>query len=162
MSFHDEPLVVDNGPLGIDVGQNHADDPDKLKQDGATWVREISQFNKIVVICKKVGEVNGEIETRIASLARERDKPLTLTLAGGPPGTSRTLTFSWVGDGSDLLRITPFGFTLSKNGRRLTQSNGLRISSLSWFESETQTSPTHFPSEGTPSNHDSIFIGLYP
>jgi hypothetical protein len=161
MSFHDEPLVVDNGPLGIDVGQHH-DEGDKVKPDGATWVREISQFNKIVVICKKGAGVNGEIETRIASLAREDGKPLTLTLAGGSSGTSRTLTFSWVGDGSDKLRITPIGFVLSKNGRRLTQGNGLRISSLSWYESETQTTPTQFPPGGTQSNHDSIFIGLYP
>ena len=160
MSFHDEPLVVDNGPLGIDVGKHH-DDGDKVKPDGDTWVREISQFNNIVVICKKGAGVNGEIETRIASLAREPGKPLTLTLAGGPPGTSRTLTFSWVGDGSDKLRITPDGFTLAKSGRRLTQGNGLRISSLSWFESG-QATPTHFPPGGTPSTHDSIFIGLYP
>jgi hypothetical protein len=156
MSFHDEPLVVDNGPLGIDVGQKHADDATLLMESGDNWIRNVSQFNQILLICKKGAGVNGEVETRITPLSRDPGKDLKLTLANGS-----TLTLSWSGPGHDTLTIKPSNFKFSKNGRRLTQGNGnLKIVSLTWFQSDDQVNPTRFPTTGE-SNHDSIFVGLY-
>jgi hypothetical protein len=156
MSFHDEPLVVDNGPLAIDVGQSHAETQDALEELGATWIRKVSQFNKIVVISKKGGGVNGEVETRIASLSRE--KPLTLVMQD-----NSQVTIEWNGAGHDELAIIPDTFRFSRNGnsRRLTQPSAARkIKHLTWFESATQAVESRFPETGD-STHESIFIGLY-
>ena len=163
MSFHDEPLVVDNAPLGIDVGESHGSRPHTpplLEKVGADWIRRFSQVNKIVVIRKKGAGQNGEIETMTTGLDRER--PLELTVTTG--SASSTVTFTWEGDGADQLRIksSGFGFDRNNNSRRLTQNGQQRkISSLKWFESPTHTDPTTFPSAPS-ADHDSIFVGLYP
>ena len=157
MSFHDEPLVVDNGPLGIDVGQRHEDEG-LLEQVGTRdWKRKVSQFNKIVLI-RKTSNGNptfGAIDTRIASLSREDGADITLTLSNG----SSTLKLSFTGEGHDELMIKPNDFNFTKQGRRLNHNN-LRITRVEWFEAG-QTSPTQFPA-GATQNHESIFVGLYP
>jgi hypothetical protein len=160
MSSHDEPFVIDNGPLGIDVGEVHAANASLFFQRAGAddWVRKFSQVDKIVVICKKNGAMGGVIETKIANISREPGKNLELTLAGGLPDSK--LILSWGGLGSDELTIKPSGFAFSRNGRRLTHG-ALRVSHLTWFESADQTTATRFPATAE-SVHDSIFVGLYP
>jgi hypothetical protein len=166
MSFHDEPMVVENGPLGIDVGATHAGRPAIFFQPTGTnnWERQFSQFNKIVLICKKNNNTPSEaIETRITNLSRGLTQPITITLDGN---NAEKVKLSWSGDGHDVLTIEPQGgpsggFQLNRNGmaRRLTHAS-LKVSVVEWFESEGQTTASRFPSSGV-SNHDSIFIGLY-
>jgi hypothetical protein len=160
MSFHDEPMVVENGPVGIDVGETHADTARGLLQQVPTtnnWLRKVSQFNRIVLICKSGQGVNETIETKSTELVREPGKDIKLTLDNGA-----TLTLSWSGTSHDDLTIKPSNFPLSKSGRRLTQGNqNLKISLVEWFEFDGQATPSRFPSPAAGSNHDSIFIGLY-
>jgi hypothetical protein len=156
MSFHDEPLVVDNGPIGIDVGQKHVDEGGLEEQEQENrWLRKASQFNRIVLIKKEAAGANGSVETKSASLSREKD--LTLTLAD-----NTIVTFHGAGIGHDELTIRASDFRFSRSNRRLTENGGnRRIKRVNWFESATQTSPTQFPAEDIAANNESIFVGLY-
>ena len=139
--FHDEPFVIDNAPLGIDVGPDH--EP-LLKGGGDTWTRECSILTHIVAL-KKEKSGTGEVEIRASDLDKEEEIVFLIH-----PG--KTLKLRWMGDD---LEIKSSGFEFTKHGRRLTQPGALRIQQVKWFDSKGGQHELN----GT-STHDSIFVGL--
>jgi hypothetical protein len=50
-SFHDEPFVIDNCPLGIDIGEKHAA-AGKLEKSGDNWIRHHTQLDHLLILNK--------------------------------------------------------------------------------------------------------------
>jgi hypothetical protein len=143
-SSHDEPFVIDNKPLGIDVGPKH--EP-LLRQEGTVWIRPHSDdLGHIVALRKEPGGVEGVVDIEASTLSKG---PITIEVRGAP---ERTLTLTW---NADDLRIAPAGFELTKKGRRLKQPKDLKIAAVTWVDARGKTHRF----EGTP-KHEAIFVAL--
>src|SRR5262245_24949515 len=123
MSFHDEPLVFDNGPFGIDIGQDHDTKPGLfvgpiVSGSGSSseqqWVRKATDPTRILVQVKKkpVGGADPEVEEFTMTHLHTRNG-VTFTLkspGGGAGGASGTMTLTWSGVTEDELTIGVRGF----------------------------------------------------
>jgi hypothetical protein len=139
--FHDEPFVIDNAPLGIDVGSKHAD---LTHFKDGVWTRECSVLTRIVAIKKETSRP-GEVEIEGSDLDKSRE--IIVLIQDG-----KTLKLKWVGDD---IEIRPVSFEFKQHGRRLTQPGSLRIQQVTWFD---KAGGKHV-FNGT-STHDSIVVGL--
>jgi hypothetical protein len=102
---HDEPFVIDNSPLGIDVGKKHAQNLDVFKERGEGkekdkehWVRRETDLDGFLLLRKKDGVVQ---EPYAASLSRE---PIVFDLIDKSKTTGR-LTLEWDGKEKTKLRL---------------------------------------------------------
>jgi hypothetical protein len=143
-SSHDEPFVIDNKPLGIDVGPKHQAD---VRQEGKVWIRPHSVLTRIVALRKDPGGVEGVVEIQDSDFSNK--KPITVEVRGTP---KKTLTLTWSGED---LRITPDGFELTKKGQRLKQPKELKIAAVTWIDTKGITHRL----DGT-SKHEAIFVAL--
>jgi hypothetical protein len=125
MSFHDEPMVVENGPLGIDVGEEHAQ-PGNLVASGNDWLRFESQLSSIIVVRKKPGSDSSE---EFVHFHLDKAQPIQLTLADppGPAPATGSLSLIFEGPERKTLRIKPNAFTFTRGSRRLQQAGQLRM-----------------------------------
>jgi hypothetical protein len=74
VSDHDEPIVLDNGPLRIDVGRDHLPTP---SDGGKTWKREFTNFRDLLILTElKAGET-----PRVTLVRKLTGKSITLTVA---------------------------------------------------------------------------------
>ena len=142
---HDEPFVIDNGPLGIDVGPKHED---KITEHVDGWLRKDSLLNRILAIRKVRDGSDGEVEIETTDLNKSR--PVVIALKDG---WDRKLELLWMGDD---VKIRTTEFKLTQRGRRLRQSDGLKILNVSWHDSGNKF---HSIGDGT---HDKIFVALLP
>ena len=133
MPFHDEPMVVENGPLGVDIGHEHNSRPDIFDVDPLrpeTWLRKRSALEHLLVIKKR----NGADQTEVFDhFHLDVTQPVEFDLAD-PPGSGNvgTLILTFEEDtGSshtpgerDIIRIDPQATGLTRNGRRLNLPTG--------------------------------------
>jgi hypothetical protein len=127
LSSHDEPFVIDNGPLAIDVGYKHSKDGDVI-QDPLTkdWLRGKTELDRILVLV-----VSPRGEDIIESYQADVDKRSPVVFELGK--SDDRLTLDW--PNPTMLRIHADRFTLYRpnDGRRLKQpgNGGRRISKIS-------------------------------
>lgn len=159
MSFHDEPLVFDNGPFGVDIGNTHASRTGLFEgptgTSPQTWVRNASITERILVLVKK----NGGDPDLFRTDHVDTSKPVTLTLKEpGAMGDTATVTLTWDPDTESNLTIAASGIELSQDGRRLKSPGGspLRIAEIKWNDNETVT----LFNGGNP-RHESVFVALF-
>ena len=163
MSFHDEPMVVENGPLSVDIGQKHAD-INGLFGAGPklnTWLRKASHPTRILVLVKKP---NGDVDDfKTTALATDAG-PVVFTLKR-PGGTDApTVTLEWGGLTMDELTITPStGLTLDRvigANRRLKPSQPVQIARIDWKVDHTTGDFVDLRSGGGVI-HDSVFVAMF-
>ena len=143
MSFHDEPMVVENGPLGVDIGHEHDSRPNVFDVDPLrpeTWLRKQSALDHLLVIKKR----NGADQTEVFEhFHLDVTQPVEFDLAD-PPGSGNvgTLILSFEEDtgssssgGRDVIRIDPQTTGLARSGRRLKLPAGgqLRMVAIRFF-----------------------------
>jgi hypothetical protein len=133
-SFHDEPFVIDNFPLDIDLGDHHQ--RKTVKGAGKTWIRQETILNSILVLEKSLG---GTKDFRIDRL--NLDKPINVLLENSK---ELSLTFNEDGPASSLT-ISP-SVDLTKTGRRMKQKEGeARIVLIRWFPKDGADAEEHRP-----------------
>jgi hypothetical protein len=144
LDHHDEPFVIDNHPLGVDVGPRH----EKLvKADGTAWIRPDSLLTRIAAFRKESGNVEG-VNVEASDLYKK--EPIVIEIAG-LLGLSLHLVWK-----ADTLRIEPVGFSLIQKGHRLVpDGKPLRIGAVGWVD----TDGNEHRLEGT-KTHDAFVIGL--
>jgi|SRR5215213_1545137 len=166
MSFHDEPLVFDNGPFNMDVGPTHAAERGLFqKVDGTdNWLRRASDPTRILVLVKRP---NGDVDDFKTTHLRTRDRPVTITLRVPGVAVDPTVTLEWGGDTRDELTIKPDGgnLKLERNGasRRLKASlPQARVARIEWTGEDNQ--PESVDLREVDSNllrHDSVYVALF-
>ena len=169
MSFHDEPMVVENGPLGLDVGQSHAEiDGLFAPVDGTdNWLRRASDPTRILVLVKKP---NGDVEDFKTTGLDTHAGAVKFTLEvpsdpnpGAPadpvPGVP-TLTLEWGGLTQDELTIKPANLRFTRNGRRLKPSRAAQIARVEWSVNDNTTDFVDLRENGK-LRHQSVFVALF-
>jgi hypothetical protein len=161
MSFHDEPLVVENGPLGMDIGQSHADIVGLFAPVAGTdnWLRKASDPTRILVLVKKP---NGDVEDfKTTSLDTHAGAvKFTLEVPGDPDPAVPTLTLEWGGLTRDELTIKPDRVKFTRDGRRLKPSRAARIAKVEWSIDDKTTDFIDLKDGGN-LRHQDVFVALF-
>jgi hypothetical protein len=122
-TFHDEPFIVDNFPLEMDIGKEHSDRNliDEPASGGTVWTRRESHLDHIVVL-----STDGRSKTdKFHVLTLDTSRPVKLSMQN-----TRVLDVSLSLHASDphksFLTISPSPgtFKLTRQGRRLKQATG--------------------------------------
>ena len=165
MSFHDEPLVFDNGPFGMDVGTKHAGNDELFKPVLASnnWLRKASDPTKILVVVKKkgIGGNEGEVEAYTMTHLHTPDG-VTFTLKNPGGAGTAVVKLQWGGVTEDELTIEPSGVVLNRQARdqRLKASNpSLRIAKVEWNDGISARSIDL--NEGTGVRHANVTVALF-
>lgn len=163
MSFHDEPMVVENAPLSMDIGQKHAD-IDGLFLEGPkinTWLRKASDPTRILVLVKKP---NGDVDDFKTTALDIHAGPVIFTLKKPGSPDAPTVTLEWGGLTQDELTITPSaGLTLDRvvgAKRRLKPSLPVQIARIDW-NVDTNTADFIDLRSGGGVIHDSVFVAMF-
>jgi hypothetical protein len=147
-SFHDEPFVIDNFPLGMDVGERHAAG---MRPGPGTneWLRSETILNTILVVSKKSGG-----EPRDFTCDRLNvDEPIKVSLRDS---TLITLT---INKSKKELSIAP-PFELLQRGRRLVQRGARRIGRVNYIKEDNSPGEVDLtPEGGTDRSH--VFVVLF-
>jgi hypothetical protein len=121
---HDEPFVIDNFPLEIDVGEKHATTPGLLvppSEEKPHWTRKKSHLDRLLVLRKNKGGKRFDFEL----YELKKRQLIQIRLDGG---TSLDLSLVMAEKPDDsLLAITPHDFKLKKDEarkRRLINDGG--------------------------------------
>jgi hypothetical protein len=138
LSFHDEPFVIDNCPLGIDIGEKHATSKTFTKV-GDSWFLLHSDLDGLLVLAKTGKKVGLNKAVRLTR------KPIVFELHDEKRKKHGTLTLFWEFDRRSLdgspmpkLRMKPYNFDfdaeeLGIDKRRFKQKDdtNFRISKIS-------------------------------
>jgi hypothetical protein len=145
MSFHDEPLVFDNGPFGMDVGEKHAGNDELFKQVATNkWLRKASGPTRILVQVKLKGNGSSEGQVEPYTMTHlHTEKGVTLTLKKPNEADTAQVKLTWGGVTEDELTIEPVDVVLKRRpldpkSRRLDASNpALRIAKVEWHDGKS-------------------------
>ena len=164
MSFHDEPMVVENGPLSLDIGQKHADRPGLFEAGPVanTWLRKASDPTRILVLVKKP---NGDVEDFKTTALDTHAGPVIFTLRKPGSADEPTVTLEWGGLTQDELTIKPSdGLTLDRvvgAHRRLKPSLNVQIARIDWNIDDNNQDFVDLRSGGGGVRHDSVFVAMF-
>jgi hypothetical protein len=123
-SSHDEPIVIDNGPIELDFGAR-----DEVLEVNGQWERVHGHFHHLLVLQTKPG---GDID-----LFQDQDlddsQPLTFHLGTEAEPVVDSIAFTFSTGNGGAVTLNPGGIAFVKsNGRKLKPAGGppLRISKI--------------------------------
>ena len=123
-SSHDEPIVIDNGPIELDFGPR-----DEVQEVNGHWQRVNGHFHHLLVLQTKA---NGDIAL-FEDMDLDSSQPLTFHLGTEAEAHVDSIAFTFPGSDAGSVTLDPGGITFVKSdGRKLKPAGGppLRISKI--------------------------------